>query len=110
VQAHEAALPRRACLSAHLLAGVQSAPQFWSVFLMCTCCVFLAPHCQQTSVYNAVCLHTRLQEYIRHLIYEVLSDGSIVEVLRKLMKLPHLCVCLPVCTPACKNTCLMQHV
>jgi hypothetical protein len=29
-----------------------------------------------------------VQEYIRHLIFEVLSDGSIVEVLRKLMKLP----------------------
>jgi regulator of nonsense transcripts 2 len=29
-----------------------------------------------------------MQEYIRHLIFEVLSDGSIVEVLRKLMKLP----------------------
>jgi uncharacterized protein (DUF2236 family) len=28
------------------------------------------------------------QEYIRHLIFEVLADGSIVEVLRKLMKLP----------------------
>jgi hypothetical protein len=29
-----------------------------------------------------------VQQYIRHLIFEVLSDGSIVEVLRKLMKLP----------------------
>ncbi|WIA32391.1 hypothetical protein OEZ86_003220 [Tetradesmus obliquus] len=29
-----------------------------------------------------------LQEYIRHLLFEVLGDGSIVEVLRKLMKLP----------------------
>jgi hypothetical protein len=29
-----------------------------------------------------------VQEYIRHLIFDVLADGSIVEVLRKLMKLP----------------------
>lgn len=28
------------------------------------------------------------QEYIRHLIFERLGDGSIVEVLKKLMKLP----------------------
>jgi regulator of nonsense transcripts 2 len=28
------------------------------------------------------------QEYIRHLLFERLSDGSIVEVLKKLMKLP----------------------
>ena len=29
-----------------------------------------------------------LQEYIHHLIFERLGDGSIVEVLKKLMKLP----------------------
>jgi hypothetical protein len=30
----------------------------------------------------------RPQEYIHHLIFEVLGDGSIVDVLKKLMKLP----------------------
>jgi len=28
------------------------------------------------------------QEYIHHLVFEVLGDGSIVDVLKKLMKLP----------------------
>lgn len=32
--------------------------------------------------------HTKPQEYTRHLIFDVLSDGTIVDVLRRLMRLP----------------------